>query len=155
MAWDAVAGPSRTKNRQQGASIRHRFVTSAAENGVDEGLSERLDICPLYEKTGACRFGRTCTNLHPTVRRSRILLLSNMYRHPALDRPALEADDERQTDTDAWIEHDEEELCRRYNEFRDDVKSELETHYGPLRRFIVCRNLASHLRGNVYVEFKR
>jgi len=68
-----------------------------------------------------------------------------MYDGPGLTG-VLEEDD------DDDLEFDEAEIIKNYNEFFGDVLPEFKK-YGNMVNFKVCRNHASHLRGNVYAQY--
>ncbi|VEL22581.1 unnamed protein product [Protopolystoma xenopodis] len=53
----------------------------------------------------------------------------------------------------AYLELDESQLLTDYAEFYADVFQELESRWGLVQVLRTCRNLSSHLRGTVLVEF--
>ncbi|KAF3321421.1 Splicing factor U2af subunit [Carex littledalei] len=95
--------------------------------------------CPFYLKTGACRHGNGCRQLHnrPTI--SRTLLLSNMYQRPDM----IITPDIAQLD---------KSLQKHFENFYIDIFEEL-SKYGEIESLNVCDNLANHMIGNVYVQF--
>nr|CAI5854338.1 unnamed protein product [Callosobruchus analis] len=103
-------------------------------------------ICPFFQKTGACRFGDACSRNHIRPGISRVLLIPNFFSHYSLEK----TDFEQVLDSD--LEHENHETYRAFREFFHDVVDELE-NYGRLKLFKVCCNKEHHLRGNVYVEF--
>lgn len=42
-----------------------------------------------------------------------------------------------------------------FDEFYDEVFSEMEDVYGPVEELNVCENIGEHMVGNVYVKFLR
>ncbi|XP_078163486.1 splicing factor U2af small subunit A-like [Carex rostrata] len=100
--------------------------------------------CPFYFKIGACRHGDRCSRLHnrPTI--SPTLLLSNMYQRPDMITPGIDAQG-NPIDPDQIQEH--------FEDFYEDIFEEL-SKYGEIERLNVCDNLADHMIGNVYVQFR-
>lgn len=90
--------------------------------------------CPFYSKIGACRHGDRCSRLHnrPTV--SPTLLLCNLYQRPDMTTPTVDPQ-----------EH--------FEDFYEDIFEEL-SKLGEIESLNVCDNLAVHMVGNVYVQFK-
>lgn len=52
------------------------------------------------------------------------------------------------------LEYEDRELYRSFCDFFDDVLPEFKS-VGKVVNFKVCCNQESHLRGNVYVQYKR
>ncbi|XP_057776567.1 LOW QUALITY PROTEIN: splicing factor U2af small subunit B-like [Salvia miltiorrhiza] len=100
--------------------------------------------CPFYFKIGACRHGDRCSRLHnrPTI--SPTLLLSNMYQRPDMITPGVDAQGQP-IDPDKIQEH--------FEDFYEDIYEEL-SKFGEIESLNVCDNLADHMIGNVYVQFK-
>ncbi|XP_019187409.1 PREDICTED: splicing factor U2af small subunit B-like [Ipomoea nil] len=96
--------------------------------------------CPFYLKIGACRHGDRCSRLHnrPTV--SPTLLLCNLYQRPDMSDPQGQP-----LDAGRIQEH--------FEDFYEDIFEEL-SKLGEIESVNVCDNLAVHMIGNVYVEFK-
>ncbi|THG19095.1 hypothetical protein TEA_027661 [Camellia sinensis var. sinensis] len=82
--------------------------------------------CPFYFKIGACRHGDRCSRLHTKPSISPTLLLSNMYQRPDMITPG---------------------------DFYEDLFEEL-SKYGEIESLNICDNLADHMVGNVYVQFR-
>lgn len=104
------------------------------------------DLCPFFSKTGACRYGDTCSRNHQRVALSQTLLIPAFYFHFSLEKNSAEYD------TDVALEFDSSEMRRDFREFYNDVIPELES-FGKIKTFRCCRNTEIHLRGNVYVEY--
>ncbi|XP_025829283.1 U2 small nuclear ribonucleoprotein auxiliary factor 35 kDa subunit-related protein 1 isoform X3 [Agrilus planipennis] len=104
-------------------------------------------VCPFFQKVGACRFGDTCSRNHIRPGISRVLLLPNFYSHYCLEST------ETEYGNDADLEFDRQEIYQHYKEFFFDVLPEMEKS-GRVRQFKVCCNKEPHLRGNVYIEYK-
>jgi splicing factor U2AF 35 kDa subunit len=100
--------------------------------------------CPFYFKIGACRHGDRCSRLHnrPTI--SPTLLLSNMYQRPDMITPGIDAQG-NPIDPDKMQEH--------FEDFYEDIYEEL-SKFGEIESLNVCDNLADHMIGNVYVQFR-
>ncbi|XP_072979814.1 splicing factor U2af small subunit B-like [Typha angustifolia] len=100
--------------------------------------------CPFYFKIGACRHGDRCSRLHnkPTI--SPTLLLSNMYHRPDMITPGIDAQGQP-------IEP--QKLQEHFEDFYEDIFEEL-NKFGEIESLNVCDNLADHMIGNVYVQFR-
>ncbi|EPS71674.1 hypothetical protein M569_03083, partial [Genlisea aurea] len=100
--------------------------------------------CPFYFKIGACRHGDRCSRLHnrPTI--SPTLLLSNMYQRPDMITPGVDAQGQP-------IEA--RKIQEHFEDFFEDIFEEL-SKFGEIESLNVCDNLADHMIGNVYVQFK-
>ncbi|KAF3325534.1 Splicing factor U2af small subunit A [Carex littledalei] len=100
--------------------------------------------CPFYFKIGACRHGDRCSRLHnrPTI--SPTLLLSNMYQRPDMITPGIDAQG-NPIDPNKMQEH--------FEDFYEDIYEEL-SKFGEIESLNVCDNLADHMIGNVYVQFR-
>ncbi|KAL6844747.1 hypothetical protein ACP4OV_025406 [Aristida adscensionis] len=100
--------------------------------------------CPFYFKIGACRHGDRCSRLHNKPSISPTLLLCNMYQRPDMITPGVDA---RGHPIDpARIQED-------FEAFYEDIFEELSKH-GEIEGLHVCDNLADHMVGNVYVQFR-
>eukprot|EP00897_Mesotaenium_endlicherianum_P008698 jgi/Mesen1/7857/ME000042S07299 len=99
--------------------------------------------CPFYFKIGACRHGDRCSRLHnrPTI--SPTLLLSNMYQRPDMTAPG----------TDQTNGMDPRKVQEHFEDFYEDLFEEL-SKYGQIESLNVCDNLADHMVGNVYINFR-
>lgn len=53
--------------------------------------------------------------------------------------------------TEVWSETD---IQKHFDEFFEEVYTELSESYGPIEEMNVCDNLGDHLTGNVYVKFR-
>uniref|UniRef100_A0A803L314 Uncharacterized protein n=1 Tax=Chenopodium quinoa TaxID=63459 RepID=A0A803L314_CHEQI len=100
--------------------------------------------CPFYFKIGACRHGDRCSRLHnrPTI--SPTLLLSNMYQRPDMITPGVDAQGQPIS---------AETLQSHFEDFFEDIFEEL-SKFGEIETLNVCDNLADHMIGNVYVQFR-
>ncbi|XP_050235432.1 splicing factor U2af small subunit B-like [Mercurialis annua] len=100
--------------------------------------------CPFYFKIGACRHGDRCSRLHnrPTI--SPTLLLSNMYQRPDMITPGVDAQGQP---------IDPRNIQQHFEDFYDDIFEEL-GKFGEIETLNVCDNLADHMIGNVYVQFR-
>lgn len=100
--------------------------------------------CPFYFKIGACRHGDRCSRLHTKPSISPTLLLSNMYQRPDLLTPGV---DPQGPTLDA------PKIQTHFDEFYEDLFEEL-SKYGELENLNICDNLADHMVGNVYAQFR-
>ncbi|XP_002971319.2 splicing factor U2af small subunit B [Selaginella moellendorffii] len=100
--------------------------------------------CPFYFKIGACRHGDRCSRLHnkPTI--SPTLLLSNMYQRPDMATPGMDLNGQTM---------DQKKIQEHFEDFYEDMFEEL-SKYGEIESLNVCDNLADHMVGNVYVQFR-
>lgn len=100
--------------------------------------------CPFYFKIGACRHGDRCSRLHnrPTI--SPTLLLSNMYQRPDMITPGVDPQGQP---------IDPRNIQQHFEDFYEDIFEEL-AKFGEIECLNVCDNLADHMIGNVYVQFK-
>jgi len=134
-------------------SAKHTNPTLNVLPGSDPSLfgTERDTIhCAFYLKTGACRFGPSCSKAHPYPVSSPVILLRNFYE-PLYG--ALKRDVQLNEDEDEDLEIDESEAYNHFQEFYADTAPELR-QFGEIVQLKVCRNHAPHLRGNVYVQYK-
>uniref|UniRef100_A0A672Y7T5 U2 small nuclear RNA auxiliary factor 1 n=1 Tax=Sphaeramia orbicularis TaxID=375764 RepID=A0A672Y7T5_9TELE len=102
--------------------------------------------CSFYFKIGACRHGDRCSRLHNKPTFSQTILIQNIYRNP--QNSAQTADASRCAVSDV-------EMQEHYDEFFEEVFTEMEEKYGEVEEMNVCDNLGDHLVGNVYVKFRR
>uniref|UniRef100_J3MYR7 Uncharacterized protein n=1 Tax=Oryza brachyantha TaxID=4533 RepID=J3MYR7_ORYBR len=100
--------------------------------------------CPFYFKIGACRHGDRCSRLHNKPSVSPTLLLSNMYLRPDVITPGVDAQGNP---------IDPEKIQADFEDFYEDIFDELSKH-GEVESLHVCDNLADHMIGNVYVQFR-
>ncbi|XP_047325871.1 splicing factor U2af small subunit B-like [Impatiens glandulifera] len=100
--------------------------------------------CPFYFKIGACRHGDRCSRIHnrPTI--SPTLLLSNMYHRPDIVTPGVDAQGQP---------IDPKKIQEHFEDFYEDIFEEL-NKFGEIENLNVCDNLADHMIGNVYAQFK-
>ncbi|KAK7168752.1 hypothetical protein R3I93_004909 [Phoxinus phoxinus] len=101
--------------------------------------------CSFYFKIGACRHGDRCSRLHNKPTFSQTIALLNIYRNP--QNTAQSADGINAVSDVEMQEH--------YDEFFEEVFTEMEEKYGEVEEMNVCDNLGDHLVGNVYVKFRR
>ncbi|XP_069616479.1 splicing factor U2AF 35 kDa subunit isoform X1 [Ranitomeya imitator] len=95
---------------------------------------------------GACRHGDRCSRLHNKPTFSQTIALLNIYRNP--QNSSQSADGLRCAVSDV-------EMQEHYDEFFEEVFTEMEEKYGEVEEMNVCDNLGDHLVGNVYVKFRR
>ncbi|KAF5395981.1 U2 small nuclear ribonucleoprotein auxiliary factor 35 kDa subunit protein 2 [Paragonimus heterotremus] len=125
--------------------------------------------CSFFRKTGACRYGLSCSRRHDYPQRFEsvlsenemeddldhsclVLCIPHMFTHYCL--PAVKTTtSEELEDPDSLLEADETRLLTDYEEFYVDVRAELESRWGRISALRTCRNRTEHLRGTVYVEF--
>ncbi|KAL2477645.1 Zinc finger CCCH domain-containing protein 5 [Forsythia ovata] len=119
-----------------------QLLENVAQQTPNFGTEQDKAHCPFHLKTGACRFGSSCSRIHFYPDKSCTLLIKNMYNSPGLS-----------WERDEGLEYTDEEVERAFEEFYEDVHTEF-LKFGELVNFKVCRNGSSHLRGNVYVHYK-
>ncbi|XP_056134969.1 U2 small nuclear ribonucleoprotein auxiliary factor 35 kDa subunit-related protein 2 [Lampris incognitus] len=117
------------------------------ENSANYGTERDIANCPFFLKTGSCRFGERCSRKHVYPTTSPTLLIRGMFVTFGMEQ--CRRDD---YDTDACLEHSEEELQDYFLEFYHDVLPEFRS-VGKVVQFKVSCNFEPHLRGNVYVQF--
>ncbi|XP_059627189.1 splicing factor U2af small subunit B-like [Cornus florida] len=100
--------------------------------------------CPFYFKIGACRHGDRCDRLHTKPSISPTLLLSNMYQRSDMITPGVDANGQP---------IDPRRMQEHFEDFYEDLFEEL-NKYGEIESLNVCDNLADHMIGNVYVQFR-
>ncbi|XP_010535661.1 PREDICTED: splicing factor U2af small subunit B-like [Tarenaya hassleriana] len=100
--------------------------------------------CPFYFKIGACRHGDRCSRLHTKPSISPTLLLSNMYQRPDMITPGVGAQGNP---------IDPRKIQQHFEDFYEDLFEEL-SKYGEIESLNICDNLADHMVGNVYVQFR-
>ncbi|OIW11324.1 hypothetical protein TanjilG_20473 [Lupinus angustifolius] len=114
--------------------------------------------CPFYFKIGACRHGDRCSRLHTKPTISPTILLSNMYQRPDMNinvnlnvtdpnQPPLSEPPQSQSSLDP------DKVQDHFEDFYQDLFEEL-SKYGQIQSLNICDNLADHMVGNVYVQFK-
>ena len=97
--------------------------------------------CSFYFKIGACRHGERCSRLHNKPTFSQTILLQGLYQNPLVYNTAGDLSDV--------------EMQKQYDNFFEEVFTELEEKYGAIEEMNVCDNLGDHLVGNVYIKFHR
>ncbi|KAJ9184420.1 hypothetical protein P3X46_004150 [Hevea brasiliensis] len=102
--------------------------------------------CPFYFKIGACRHGDRCSRLHTKPSISPTLLLSNMYQRPDMLTPGVDPSAQSQS-------LDPRKTQDHFEDFYQDLFEEL-SKYGDIESLNICDNLADHMVGNVYVQFR-
>ncbi|RDY09570.1 Splicing factor U2af small subunit A [Mucuna pruriens] len=100
--------------------------------------------CPFYFKIGACRHGDRCSRLHTKPSISPTVLLSNMYQRPDMITPGVDAHGHP---------IDPRKIQDHFEDFYEDLFNEL-SKYGDIESLNVCDNLADHMVGNVYAQFR-
>jgi len=100
--------------------------------------------CPFYFKIGACRHGDRCSRLHNRPSISPTLLLSNMYQRPDMITPGLDPQGQAL---------DPRKIQEHFEDFFEDIFEEL-SKFGEIENLNICDNLADHMVGNVYVQFR-
>ncbi|KAM9397247.1 uncharacterized protein zrsr2 isoform 2-T2 [Salvelinus alpinus] len=115
----------------------------------DFGTEQDRANCPFFLKTGACRFGDRCSRKHVHPPSSPTLMIRGMFATFGMDQRSRD-----DYDTDACLEHSEEEVQQQFVDFYEDVLPEFRTA-GKVVQFKVSCNFEPHLRGNVYVQFDK
>ncbi|KAM0822269.1 hypothetical protein ACQ4PT_071601 [Festuca glaucescens] len=100
--------------------------------------------CPFYFKIGACRHGDRCSRLHNRPTTSPTIVLANMYQRPDMITPGVDAQGQAIAP---------EKMQEHFEDFYEDIYEEL-SKFGEVETLNVCDNLADHMIGNVYVQFR-
>ncbi|KAL6496307.1 hypothetical protein OROGR_029565 [Orobanche gracilis] len=100
--------------------------------------------CPFYFKIGACRHGDRCARLHTKPAISPTLVLSNMYMRPDMMTPGVDPQGQPL---------DPKKTQSHFEDFYEDLFQEL-SKYGDIQCLNICDNLADHMVGNVYIQFR-
>ncbi|CAD6230412.1 unnamed protein product [Miscanthus lutarioriparius] len=100
--------------------------------------------CPFYFKIGACRHGDRCSRLHNRPTTSPTLVLVNMYQRPDMITPGVDAQGQP---------IDPHKMQEHFEDFYEDIHEEL-SKFGEIENLNICDNLADHMIGNVYVQFR-
>lgn len=100
--------------------------------------------CPFYFKIGACRHGDRCSRLHTKPSISPTIVLSNMYQRPDMVTPGVDPQGQPL---------DPRKIQDHFEDFYEDLFLEL-SKYGEIENLNICDNLADHMVGNVYVQFR-
>ncbi|XP_076159553.1 splicing factor U2AF 35 kDa subunit-like isoform X2 [Alosa pseudoharengus] len=112
-------------------------LTTSCEVGV---------VIPITDQPSTfSRCSVSWSHLIPLLSPQTIALL-NIYRNP--QNNAQSADGLRSAVSDV-------EMQEHYDEFFEEVFTEMEEKYGEVEEMNVCDNLGDHLVGNVYVKFRR
>nr|AFK41187.1 unknown [Lotus japonicus] len=106
--------------------------------------------CPFYFKIGACRHGDRCSRLHTKPTISPTLVLSNMYQRPDMNLNIITQPNQPQHQPQPL---DPDKLQDHFDDFYEDLFQEL-SKYGQIQSLNICDNLADHMVGNVYVQYK-
>ncbi|XP_077985736.1 splicing factor U2AF 26 kDa subunit-like isoform X2 [Glandiceps talaboti] len=102
--------------------------------------------CSFYFKIGACRHGDRCSRLHNKPTFSQTIVLQNIYQNPQ---------NSAQTADGSHIKHmSDVDMQKHFDDFFEEVFTELDDKYGEIEEMNVCDNIGDHLVGNVYVKFR-
>ncbi|XP_037816716.1 U2 small nuclear ribonucleoprotein auxiliary factor 35 kDa subunit-related protein 2 isoform X2 [Lucilia sericata] len=104
--------------------------------------------CEFFLKTNSCRFGSVCTFNHKRPLLAKTILIRHFFQHPLLEQQKHE----EYSRSDSELELSERDLRDAYDEFCGDVWPVLED-FGTIINFRAVRNVQSHFRGNVFVEY--
>ncbi|XP_065334707.1 U2 small nuclear ribonucleoprotein auxiliary factor 35 kDa subunit-related protein 2-like isoform X2 [Cloeon dipterum] len=143
------------RRQEEALNLREKMIEDFLEKGCELPSELRVSMetnphqpkCPFFQKVGACRFRNSCSRNHIKPSISCSVLIPSMFSHPALITPK----GSQAGDQDCNLEYAESEIQGEYNEFFEDVCSEIEK-LGKIVRFFTCCNHEPHLRGNVYVQ---
>ncbi|CAL7933493.1 unnamed protein product [Xylocopa violacea] len=156
---EAIRKKQEEEKRRREEDVRKREqllkeIDDYIDNGIKtpEALREVIDsqpgkeLCPFFTKTGACRYGDTCSRNHRRLCLSKVILVPGFYTHFSLEKNSAEYD------TDIALEFESSETRQHFREFYKDVVPELES-FGRIKTLKYCCNTEVHLRGNLYVEY--
>ncbi|CDW54826.1 splicing factor U2AF 35 kDa subunit [Trichuris trichiura] len=102
--------------------------------------------CSFYFKIGACRHGDKCSRIHNRPTFSQTILLQNLYQNPKMDIHRAEA---------ALLGVTDAQEQQHFDEFFEEIFTEVEEKYGEIEEMNVCDNIGEHMIGNVYIKFRR
>jgi len=103
--------------------------------------------CSFYYKIGACRHGDNCSRTHNKPTFSRTVLLRNIYHNPIIDL--------READACAKVGQENREEQKHFDDFYEELFTEINDKYGRIDELNVCDNIGEHMIGNVYIKFFR
>ncbi|KAI8505392.1 Splicing factor U2AF 26 kDa subunit [Branchiostoma belcheri] len=135
----AEAVTSASRDRRRGGNMAEYLASIF-------GTEKDKVNCSFYFKIGACRHGDRCSRLHNKPTFSQTILMPNLYRNP--QNSAQTADGSHLSNIS------DVEMQEHYDNFFEEVFTELEEKYGEIEEMNVCDNLGDHLVGNVYVKFR-
>ncbi|CAF0724934.1 unnamed protein product [Rotaria sordida] len=108
--------------------------------------------CSFYFKIGACRHGERCSRVHNKPTFSQTILLKNLYLNPNNNAiPKAEGGFVEQYEENTYTD---EQVQQHFDEFYEEVYTEVEDKYGEIEAMTVCDNLGEHLVGNIYIKFR-
>ncbi|XP_051063770.1 splicing factor U2AF 26 kDa subunit isoform X1 [Phodopus roborovskii] len=132
-------------SRSNSLDRKNLAAGSTSPGGRQAGKGQRVN-CSFYFKIGACRHGDRCSRLHNKPTFSQTIVLLNLYRNPQ---------NTAQTADGSHCHVSDVEVQEHYDNFFEEVFTELQEKYGEIEEMNVCDNLGDHLVGNVYVKFRR
>ncbi|XP_050710325.1 splicing factor U2AF 35 kDa subunit-like [Eriocheir sinensis] len=103
--------------------------------------------CSFYIKTGACRHSERCSRKHNKPQYSQTVVMQNMY--------VSQQNSAKSADGSHLANMSDHEIQEQFEYFFEDVFFECEEKYGEIEEMCVCDNQCDHLRGNVYIKFRR
>ncbi|CAA3014686.1 Splicing factor U2af small subunit B [Olea europaea subsp. europaea] len=112
--------------------------------GVDFRDGEGQGKLPVLLQDWACRHGDRCSRLHTKPSISPTIVLVNTYQCPDMITPGL--------DPQGQPLHPKQ-IQNHFEDFYQDLFEEM-SKYGDLQSLNICDNLADHMVGNVYVQFR-
>lgn len=108
--------------------------------------------CSFYFKIGACRHGDKCSRVHNKPTFSQTILLKNLYLNP--NHSATQKDDDGTIERSNSHTYTDEEVQEHFDEFYEEIYTEVQEKYGDIDTMAVCDNLGEHLVGNIYIKFR-
>ncbi|GFO11513.1 U2 small nuclear ribonucleoprotein auxiliary factor 35 kda subunit-related protein 1-like [Plakobranchus ocellatus] len=115
---------------------------------VQYSQEKKVEVCPFFKKTAACRFGEECSRHHEYPESSTTILIPRMFTCIELEQSVVDA-----LDADMSLEFEESDLYQSFRDFYADVVPEFKT-VGTVVQVKVCCNCEPHLKGNVYVQYR-
>lgn len=122
------------------------------------------ELCPFWEKVGACRHGYNCVRKHTKPSISKTVVFWKLYPNPVrtyFKRPNndLHGDDSNNSKNQGIfvqndVEIDEKKLREIASDLYQDLFVELSLKFGEIDDIAICGNFNPHLGGNVYVKFR-
>uniref|UniRef100_A0A7E4ZQH0 C3H1-type domain-containing protein n=1 Tax=Panagrellus redivivus TaxID=6233 RepID=A0A7E4ZQH0_PANRE len=111
--------------------------TSSASSTASN--DQEKELCAFYKRIGACRHGAKCSRAHVLPKKSKTVVLRNLYRYAQPHSTQITCNSK--------------ESMAIFEEFYEEVFTEIDSAYGTIAQMHVCENMGEHLIGNVYVKF--
>nr|AAP92638.1 Cb2-806 [Rattus norvegicus] len=132
---------SRKKNQGLTALFTLRLGPAGTGTGAPDFTTNRLSA-----RVGYTLHAVPLSELRSLLNFVQTIVLLNLYRNPQ---------NTAQTADGSHCHVSDVEVQEHYDNFFEEVFTELQEKYGEIEEMNVCDNLGDHLVGNVYVKFRR